>query len=118
VGQVSVRHRRSKRPTPLTVEDIERLQLQLLVEIDNGLGPIPPNVNVEQLRKQVTKTRRRNMAKPEEGAPGQQKIFTVVHPTEPDSPKQVTQAEWSEQKLGQAGWTKVDPDEPHVEHHS
>ena len=41
-----------------------------------------------------------------------------MHPTEPDSPKQVTQAEWSDGKYGQAGWTKVDPDEPHVEHHS
>ena len=33
------------------------------------------------------------MAKPED-APGQQKVVTIVHPTEPDSPKQVTQEEW------------------------
>jgi hypothetical protein len=58
------------------------------------------------------------MAKPDE-PPGQEKVFTVTHPTDPSSPKQVTNAEWHEGKYGQAGWTKLDPseDEPHVEHH-
>jgi hypothetical protein len=53
-----------------------------------------------------------HMAKPE-GPPGQQKTFTVTHPTDPSSPKTVTQEQWKEDKMGQAGWTKVDDDEPH-----
>jgi hypothetical protein len=54
------------------------------------------------------------MAKPD-APPGQQKTFTVTHPTDPTSPKEVTQEQWREDQMGKAGWTKVDdPDEvPH-----
>lgn len=54
------------------------------------------------------------MAKPE-NPPGQEKVFTVTHPTDPSSPKQVTNQQWHDDKMGQAGWTKVDPNEPYVD---
>jgi hypothetical protein len=51
-----------------------------------------------------------HMAKPEGGPPGQQKTHTVTHPTDPSSPKEVTQAQWKQDKMGQAGWVKTDTD--------
>ena len=63
------------------------------------------------------------MAKPEDNPQnepaGQSKQFTITHPTDPSSPKQCTNEEWHEQKLGQAGWVKGEPisDEPVVTPH-
>ena len=47
---------------------------------------------------------------------GQEKQFIATHPTDPTSPRQVTNQEWSDEKLGQKGWTKGEPvsDEPVV----
>ena len=52
------------------------------------------------------------MAKPD-APPGQQKTYVVTHPTDPTSPKEVTQEQWREDKMGQAGWVKP-PDMPEV----
>ena len=60
------------------------------------------------------------MAKPEEpgaGAPGQQP-FVVTHPHDPSSPKTVTQEQWVNDKMGEAGWVKRKGDEPYPEQHS
>ena len=61
------------------------------------------------------------MARPEDagqgrgtgpGNQGQDKVYTVTNPATGES-RQVTQREWREQKLGQAGFKKPDdmPDE-------
>jgi hypothetical protein len=62
------------------------------------------------------------MAKPSEpgagagSAPGQQyQKFTITHPTDPSSPRVVTQQEWTDEQLAAAGWKKSD--EPYVEPH-
>ena len=57
------------------------------------------------------------MAKPTDpgsSAPGQQKTYVITHPTDPTSPRTVTQEEWREEKLGQKGWSKPAdmPEEP------
>jgi hypothetical protein len=57
------------------------------------------------------------MAKPDEpGKPEKaEKTFTVVHPTEPDSPKQVTQEEWAHEQMASKGWKKAEPEVEHYE---
>lgn len=50
--------------------------------------------------------------KPQEDVPpGQAKTFVVTHPTDPSSPRTVTQEQWKEEKLGQAGWSKASDEE-------
>jgi len=47
--------------------------------------------------------------------PGLSKEFVVTHPTDPTSPRTVTQQQWKDEKLGQAGWVKEEvPEEPEV----
>jgi hypothetical protein len=49
------------------------------------------------------------MARPDDPgsqAPGQQKTYVVTHPTDPSSPKTVTQQQWREDKMAKAGWVK------------
>jgi len=49
--------------------------------------------------------------------PGLSKEFVVTHPTDPTSPRTVTQQQWKDEKLGQAGWVKEEepPTEPEPE---
>jgi hypothetical protein len=49
------------------------------------------------------------MAKPDDpgsAAPGQQQAFVVTHPTDPSSPKTVTNEQWREDQMEAAGWVK------------
>lgn len=58
------------------------------------------------------------MAKPDDpgtgAAPGQaNQKFTITHPTDPSSPRVVTQQEWTDEQLASQGWKKSD--QPYVD---